>query len=319
MNSDLWQDKKVLVTGGTGFIGRNLVALLRQLGPRALWTPTHGEFDLTQGADVQRLFAQHRPDVVFHLAGLVGGILANKRRPAEFYYQNLLMDAQVLHHAAMSGVSKFVAAAAGCGYPADAEMPVKETNLWNGLPQKESAPFSSAKRMLCMQSAAYHAQYGFPAVVCLIGGIYGPWDNFRLAEAHVVPALVAKFVAAQVSHEPVEVWGTGRSTRDFIYASDVARGLLLAAERYDTANVVNLSSGVETPIAELVLHLQALTNPVGGIRWLADKPEGQLRRCLDVAKARAELGFRCEVDIRAGLAMTVNWYKENLSNPDIRR
>jgi GDP-L-fucose synthase len=319
MNPDFWQNKTVLVTGGAGFIGRNLVALLRQFNPRALWTPTHGEFDLTQGSDVQRLFAQHRPDVVFHLAGLVGGILANKQRPAEFYYQNLLMDAQVLHHAAMSGASRFVAAAAGCGYPADAEMPVKETNLWNGLPQKESAPFSSAKRMLCMQSAAYYAQYGFPAVVCIVGGIYGPWDNYRLAEAHVVPALVTKFLAAQESGEPVEVWGTGRSTRDFIYATDVARGLLLAAERYEAAEVVNLSSGVETPIAELVRHLQAQINPMGGVRWLADKPEGQLRRCLDVTKARTELGFSCEVGIEAGLTMTVKWYRDNLSNPQIRR
>ena len=170
-----------------------------------------------------------------------------------------------------------------------------------------------------MQSAAYYAQYRFPAVVCIIGGIYGPWDNYRPADAHVVPALIAGFARAEADGGTVDVWGTGRSTRDFIYASDAVKGLLLAAERYDRAEVVNISSGVETPISDVVQHLQAMTNPPVEIRWVADKPEGQLRRCLDVTKAKSDLGFACDVDIRSGLEATVKWYKENLLKSDVRR
>lgn len=328
-----WTDKRVVVTGGAGFLGRHVVEKLRDAGCPHIFVVRSRDYDLTKEESVARLFSdleagKHgwpaavgpRPvDVVIHLAGLVGGIGANKARPADFFYQNLMMGVLTLHYAWKAGARKFVAAGAGCGYPEHAPMPLKEESFWDGFPQPESAPYSLAKRLLHIQSIAYWQQYHFPAIITIPGNIYGPYDNFDLQQAHVIPALVRKFVEATdrpSSGEPqpaVVVWGTGRPTRDFVYAGDVAAGLLRAAEIYDQPALVNLSSGTETSIREVVEILADITGFTGQIVWDTDRPEGQARRVFDVSKARRELGFECRTSLREGLTQTVQWYRTHRS------
>jgi len=307
-----WSDKRTLVTGGTGFLGSHLVEALREEGCLEIIAVGSRDYDLTKEENAVRLLQDTRPHIVIHLAGLVGGILANKERPAEFFYHNLTMGTFMLHHSWRCGVQKFVAAGAGCGYPERAPMPLKESDFWSGFPQQESAPYSLAKRLLSVQSMAYYRQYGFVSIITIPGNIYGPHDNFDLEASHVVPALVRKFVdAAERGDEQVDVWGTGRPTRDFVYAGDVAGGMLRAAELYNRPELVNLSSGVETTIRELVDTLVELTEFRGRLVWDTSRPDGQLRRCFDVSKAEQELGFEPQVDLREGLRRTVVWYKEN--------
>ena len=307
-----WSDKRTLVTGGTGFLGSHVVDALREQGCQEIIAVGSRDYDLTKEDTAIRLLEDSRPHIVIHLAGLVGGILANKERPADFFYHNLTMGTFMLHHSWRCGVQKFVAAGAGCGYPEHAPMPLKEVDFWSGFPQEVSAPYSLAKRLLHVQSMAYFRQYGFPSVITIPGNMYGPYDNFDLEASHVVPALVRKFVdAAEREGEQVVVWGTGRPTRDFVYAGDVARGMLKAAELYDQPELVNLSSGVETAIGELVDTLTELSGFGGRVVWDASRPDGQLRRCFDISKARAELGFEAQVSLRLGLAQTITWFKEN--------
>jgi GDP-L-fucose synthase len=274
------------------------------------------DYDLTQEERVKRLFSDHPAHIVFHLAGLVGGIGANKARPADFFYQNMMMGVLTLHYAWKSGAQKFICAGAGCGYPEHAPLPLKENSLWDGFPQQESAPYSLAKRMLHIQSLAYWAQYRFPAVVAIPGNIYGPHDNFDLEEAHVIPALVRKFVEA-VDTPPtlgnggrrVTVWGTGRPTRDFVYAGDVAEGILRAAELYEQPELVNLSSGMEASIREVVETLADITGFQGDVVWDSGRPDGQSRRLFDISKAERDLNFRARTSLREGLELTVDWYR----------
>lgn len=307
-----WVGKKVMVTGGAGFLGSHVVAKFQERGCREIVVVRSADYDLTREENCIRLLEDTRPDIVIHLAGLVGGILANKIRPAEFFYQNLTMGTFMLHHSSRMGVEKFVAAGAGCGYPEHAPMPLKEESFWSGMPQQESAPYSLAKRLLHVQSNAYFQQYGFVSVIAIPGNIYGPYDNFDLSASHVVPALVRKFVdAVEAGAREVAVWGTGRPTRDFVYAGDVADGILLATERYSEPELVNLSSGVETTIRELVGILQALTGFQGRVVWDASRPDGQLRRFFDVSKAKADLGFVPRTSLREGLSKTVSWYQAN--------
>lgn len=307
-----WADKKVVVTGGAGFLGHHVVTKLQERGCDQIIVVRSADYDLTKEENCIRLLENTRPDIVIHLAGLVGGILANKTRPAEFFYQNLTMGTFMLHHSWRQGVKKFVAAGAGCGYPEHAPMPLKEESFWSGLPQQESAPYSLAKRLLHVQSNAYFQQHGFVSVIAVPGNIYGPYDNFDLSASHVVPALVRKFVdASESGAREVVVWGTGRPTRDFVFAGDVAEGFLLAAERYSQPELVNLSSGVETSIRELVGILQALTGFQGKVVWDASRPDGQLRRFFDVSKAGTDLGFVSRTSLREGLLRTVSWYQAN--------
>ncbi|HEV2386397.1 MAG TPA: NAD-dependent epimerase/dehydratase family protein [Candidatus Acidoferrales bacterium] len=309
--TSFWAGKRVLVTGGAGFLGSHVVDQLRQAGCPDPIVFRSRDYDLAKENHVARLFRDHPADIVVHLAGLVGGIGANKERPADFFYQNLMMGALTLHYAWKTGVRKFVCAGAGCGYPEHAPIPLREENFWDGFPQQESAPYSLAKRMLHVQSLAYWRQHRFPAIVTIPGNIYGPYDNFDLRNAHVIPALVRKFVEAadDPARQTVEVWGTGRPTRDFVYAGDVAEGILRAGEVYDSSALVNLSSGAETSIRQVVDALVEITGFRGRIAWNASQPDGQLRRLFDVSKAERELGFRARTSLVEGLRLTVDWYR----------
>ena len=305
-----WTDKRVMVTGGAGFVGSSVVEALKAEGCHDTVVVRSRDYDLTRAEDVERLLAKRKPDVVMHLAGLVGGILANQERPAEFFFQNLMMGTLLIHHASQAGVKKVVVAGAGCGYPERAPVPLKETSLWDGYPQKERAPYSLSKRLLTVQAEAYYRQFGLVTLVGIPGNIYGPCDNFDLYQAHIVPALVHKFVEAVEERAPaVTVWGSGKPARDFVYVGDVARGLLGMAERCDKPALLNLSSGVATSVRQVVGALVEITGFKGHVTWDRSKPEGQEMRWFDVSKAKEEIGFAAEVGLREGLRRTVGWYR----------
>lgn len=308
-----WSERRVLVTGGAGFLGRHVVEALDEAGCGDVFVARSRDYDLTHEVDVERLFRTVDADVVMHLAGLVGGIGSNKERPADFFFQNITMGVLTMEYARRAGVEKFVAAGAGCGYPEKAPLPLSEDDFWEGFPQKESAPYSLAKRMLHVQSLAVWWQHRFPAVVAIPGNIYGPYDNFDLEHAHVIPALVRKFVEASAGeeHGEVVVWGSGRPTRDYVYAGDVARGMLRAAEVYDASELVNLSTGRETSVSEVVDLLTEISGFRGRVVWDSSRPDGQSRRRFDISKARRELDFECETPLREGLQLTVDWYREH--------
>jgi len=305
-----WTDKRVVVTGGAGFTGVHVVEALQRRHCQEMIVVRSKEHDLTQEAHVRRLFEDTRPDIVIHLAGLVGSIASTNERPADSFYRNLIMGTYVLHYSWLYGVRKFVATIAGCDYPDTARLPFKESSLWDGYPQRETAAYSLAKRILHVQAQAYYKQHNFSSVILIPGNIYGPHDNFDLYQARVVAALVRKYVEA-VENEDTEVivWGTGLATRDFIYATDAAHGVLLAVERGGEAEVFNISSGTETSIAELADILAELTGFQGCTVWDASRPEGQARRCMDPTKARDSLGFEAAVSLRDGLRQTIQWYR----------
>ncbi len=306
-----WKQQRVLVTGGTGFLGSHLVAQLQDKKPKSLFIARHRDYDLTKEDQVARMLAEHPSDVVIHLAGLVGGILPNRERPAEYFFQNLTMGTFMLHHAYLTGAKHFLAAGAGCGYPETAPNPLRETDFWAGFPQKESAPYSLAKRLLTIQADAYQRQYGFPSTILIPGNIYGPYDNFHLLDAHVIPALVRKFVeATDQNKSEVVVWGTGKAARDFIYAGDVADGILRAAERNIGTDIINLSSGIETPVREVVDLLTEISGFKGEVVWDRTKPDGQLHRKFDTGKASQLLDWHASTTLRNGLALTVDWYRK---------
>jgi GDP-L-fucose synthase len=305
-----WSNKRVLVAGGTGFLGRHVVDKLRETGCQNIFIFHRDEYDLTREEQVVRLFRDHPADVVIHLAGLVGGIAANKTWPAQFFYQNLLMGAQLMHYAWQTGAQKFVCTGSPCGYPQKAPLPLKEESLWDGFPQQESAPYSLAKRMLHVQSMAYWRQHHFPAIVTIPANIYGPFANFDPENGYVIPSLVRKFIdATDQSAKTVEVWGSGAPTRDFVYVGDVAEGILLASETYNNSELVNLASGHETTIREVVETVAEITGFGGEIVWNRSMPDGQARRWFDISKAQKDLGYRCKTNLREGLRLTVEWYR----------
>ena len=311
---NFWTKQRVLITGGGGFLGTHVRAALTARGVKDPFVVRSKDFDLTKESEVIRLYQEHSADIVIHLAGLVGGILPNKERPAEYFYQNLVMGTLVHHYAWKHGVKRFVAAGAGCGYPEHASNPLKETSFWDGFPQKESAPYSLAKRLLSIQSEAYFRQHGFVSMIVIPGNIYGPHDNFNLLDAHVIPALVRKFVeATDQNASAVEVWGTGKAARDFVCAGDVAEGLLRAVETQNAHQLINLSSGTETPVSEVVNHLKAITDFKGKIAWNTSRPDGQLHRRFDTTKAAELLGWQANTSLETGLRQTVEWYRKNQS------
>jgi GDP-L-fucose synthase len=304
-------EKRITVTGGAGFLGSRVVEKLRAAGTKEVFVPRSRDYDLTDMAAVRRLYADAKPQVVIHLAAVVGGIGANRENPGKFFYDNLMMGAQLMEEGRKAGVEKFVAAGTICAYPKFAPVPFKEDDLWNGYPEETNAPYGLAKKMLLVQAQAYRQQYGFNAIFLLPVNLYGPGDNFNPDSSHVIPALIKKFDAAvQAGEKEVTVWGTGKATREFLYVDDCAQGVCLAAARYDKPEPVNLGAGFEITIKDLAGVIARLTGFTGKIVWDTSKPDGQPRRMLDTTRA-AEFGFKAKTHFEEGLKKTIDWYRQN--------
>ena len=311
LGTEFWQNNKVCVTGGAGFLGSFVTEKLRQRGATQVFIPRIEDYDLVQQSEIQRMLADAKPDVIIHLAALAGGIGANRARPADFFYINLMMGVQLMHEAWKSGVKKFVAIGTICAYPKFTPLPFREDNLWDGYPEETNAPYGLAKKMLLVQAQAYREQHGFNAVYLLPVNLYGPRDNFDLQTSHVIPALIRKCLEAkQRNDSPVVLWGDGSPTREFLYVEDAAEGILLAAERYNGAEPVNLGSGMEISIKELAMLIARLTGYTGEFVWDTSKPNGQPRRALDVSRAEKSFGFRARVPFEEGLLRTIEWYRQ---------
>ena len=304
-----WSTRRVTVTGGHGFLGRRVMALLNDQAPAHLATFRSRDYDLTRQTDVARMYGDQRPDVVIHLAARVGGIGANRNNPGRFFYQNAIMGIELIEQARQNGIEKFVQVGTVCAYPKFARVPFSEDALWDGYPEETNAPYGIAKKALLVQAQAYRAQYGFNAIYLLPTNLYGPGDNFDLDSSHVIPALIRKCVkAGQQGRPSITVWGTGRPTREFLYVDDAARAIVLAAERYDRPDPVNVGSSDEISIRELVDRIVAATSYTGRVIWDGSKPDGQPRRKLNVERARREFGFEAQVPLADGLRRTVDWY-----------
>jgi GDP-L-fucose synthase len=302
-------DARVLVTGGAGFLGRAVVARLQAAGCPTVVTPRRAEYDLTREADVARLFAEHPVDLVLHLAADVGGIGYNLANPGQTFYANVMMGALVMEQARRAGVGKLVAVGSVCAYPEHARVPFREDELWDGYPEPTNGAYGSAKRMLLVQGQAYRAQYGFSVVHLLMMNLYGPGDHFDAERSHVIPALIRRFLDATAAGTPeIVVWGDGLATREFLYVDDAARGIVLAAERYDDSAPVNLGAGFEISVRDLATLIAELTGYRGRLVFDASKPSGQRRRSADVSRARREFAFEAEVGLREGLTRTIDWY-----------
>jgi GDP-L-fucose synthase len=305
-----WVKTRFLVTGGAGFLGSFVVERLRDRGAREVTVPLIEQYDLTDLATIRRLLVEARPQVVIHLAAKVGGIGANREKPAEFLYDNLMMGAQLLHESWRAGVEKFVLIGTICSYPKFTPVPFKEDDLWNGYPEETNAPYGLAKKMLFVQARAYRQQYGFNAICLLPVNMYGPRDNFDLRTSHVIPAMIRKCLEARDAGRPeIVLWGDGSPTREFLYVEDSADGILLATEGYNGAEPVNLGSGREISIRELAEKICGLTGFAGRIRWDTTQPNGQPRRSLDTSRAREQFGFHAATSFEEGLRRTVEWYE----------
>jgi GDP-L-fucose synthase len=295
-------------------VGAAVVERLRQRGcpAESIVVPRKADFDLVHEADVIRMYEAHRPQIVIHLAALVGGIAANRARPGSFYYENMVMGAMLMERARLSAVEKFVAIGTICAYPKFTPVPFREEDLWSGYPEETNAPYGLAKKMLLVQAQAYRAQYGFNAIYLLPVNLYGPRDSFDPQSSHVIPALIRKFVEAVERGEAVvEVWGTGRATREFLYVDDAAEGIVSAAERYDGPEPVNLGAGFEISIRDLAELIARLTGFKGRLIWNTSLPDGQPRRCLDTSRAAAYFGFRAATPFEEGLRQTIEWYRSH--------
>jgi GDP-L-fucose synthase len=312
---DFWASRRVCVTGGAGFLGSFITEKLRQRGAREVFIPHIEDYNLVKLEDIGRMLDDSRPDLIIHLAALAGGIGANRARPADFFYINLMMGVQLMHMAWQRGVDKFVAIGTICAYPKFTPLPFREENLWEGYPEETNAPYGLAKKMLLVQAQAYREQYGYNAVYLLPVNLYGPRDNFNLETSHVIPALIRKCLEAKERRDPqVVLWGDGTPTREFLYVEDAAEGILLAAEHYNDSQPVNLGSGQEISIKNLAGLIARLTGFQGELVWDTSKPNGQPRRALDVSRAEKFFGFRARVPFEEGLRRTIAWYQENRKN-----
>ena len=305
-----WSDRSVMVTGGSGFLGTRLVKKLRDRGCQRVFVPRKADYDLTEKEAINQALADSEPDIVIHLAARVGGIGANRAHPAEFFYDNLMMGVQLMHESWRTGVSKFVAVGTVCAYPKFTPVPFREDDLWDGYPEETNAPYGLAKKMLLVQSQTYRQQYGFNSIFLLPVNMYGPGDNFDLESSHVIPAIIRKCVEARrAGDNELRVWGTGLPTRDFLYVDDAVDGILLAADRYDASDPVNLGSGIEISIKNLTALIARETGFSGDIVWETDRPDGQPRRSLDTTRASEKLGFVASMPLEEGIRRTIDWYR----------
>jgi GDP-L-fucose synthase len=305
-----WQNGRTMVTGGGGFLGRSVVARLHEAGATDVFVPRSAEYDLRTEGAADRALADGRPDTVIHLAAVVGGIGANRENPGRFFYENAIMGIRLMEAARLAGVRKFVTIGTVCAYPKFTPVPFREDDLWNGYPEETNAPYGLAKKMLLVQGQAYRQQYGFNAIYLVPVNLYGPSDNFDPSSSHVIPALIKKCLDARDAGEPaIEVWGTGAASREFLYVDDAARGIVLATQRYDDPDPVNLGVGHEITIRELVVTIAELTGFEGKVRWDRSKPDGQPRRALDTSRARERFGFVAMTSFRDGLQRTIEWFE----------
>jgi GDP-L-fucose synthase len=301
--------KRILVTGGAGFLGRHLIAGLQRAGCHDVVAPVHSEYNLTSMDAVERMFNVHQPEILIHLAALGGGIGANRANPGRFFYENAIMGIQLIEIARRRGIEKTVVLGTICAYPKFTPVPFREEDLWDGYPEETNAPYGLAKKVLLVQCQAYREQYGMNAVYLLPVNLYGPGDKFDLQSSHVIPALIRKCLeAVAAGNGEIVLWGDGSPTREFLYVEDAAEGVLLAAERYDGADPVNLGSGMEISVRELARTIAQMTGFEGRIVWDTNRPNGQPRRCLDVSRAEREFGFRAATPFEAGLRKTIDWY-----------
>jgi len=307
----LYKTKRILVTGGAGFLGSFVVEKLRKKDYKNIFIPRSKDYDLTQMDAVKKVYKDSKPHIVIHLAAKVGGIGANKANPAKFLYENLIMGLQMIEQARIFGVEKFVNIGTVCSYPKYTPLPFKEEDLWNGYPEETNAPYGLAKKMLIVQGQAYYKQYGFNVISLILANLYGPRDNFDLETSHVIPALIRKCVeAVRENKKEIVVWGTGKATREFLYVEDASEAIILALEKYNKPDPVNIGTGCEISIKDLVKLIAKLTGFKGRIIWDTTKPDGQPRRCLDTKKARKEFGFKAKTSLEEGLKKTIRWYKE---------
>ena len=305
-----WTGRRVMVTGGGGFLGTAVVRRLQQAGATDIFVPRSREYDLRTRDGIDRALADGRPDLVIHLAAVVGGIGANRENPGRFFYENAIMGIELMERSRGAGVGKFVQIGTVCSYPKFTPVPFHEDELWNGYPEETNAPYGLAKKMLLVQGQAYRQQYGFDVIHLIPVNLYGPGDNFDPSSSHVIPALIKKCVDARDAGEDhIDVWGTGSASREFLYVDDAAEGIVLGAERYDDAEPVNLGVGSEITIRELVELIAHLTRFAGEIRWDPSKPDGQPRRALDTSRARERFGFVATTEFEDGVRRTIEWYE----------
>jgi len=306
--------KRICVTGGAGFLGQHLVRNLQSKGAQDIFIPRYPEYDLVKSEDIARMLTDAQPDIIIHLAAHVGGIGANLARPAEFFYDNLMMGVQLMHQAWQRGVEKVVALGTICAYPKFTPIPFKEEHLWDGYPEETNAPYGLAKKMLLVQSQAYRQQYGFNSIFLLPVNLYGPGDNFDLASSHVIPALIRKCIEAkEQGADEIVAWGDGSPTREFLYVEDAAEGIALATQYYNRSDPVNLGSNFEISIKDLTELIARLTGFEGRVRWDTSKPNGQPRRKLDTTRAKEYFGFSAKTNFEDGLRKTIDWYLANRS------
>ncbi len=304
-------EKRVCVTGGSGFLGSFILDKLAERGCKNVFVPRRKDYDLTKLENIRRMYDDAKPDIVIHLAAVVGGIGANREHPGSFFYNNMIMGVQLMEEGRLRNLEKFVAIGTICAYPKFTPVPFKEDDLWNGYPEETNAPYGLAKKMMLVQSQAYREEYGFNSIYLLPVNLYGPRDNFDPASSHVIPALIKKCVdAIKAGDKEIVVWGTGKATREFLYAEDCAEGIILATEKYEKSDPVNIGAGREISIKDLVDVIVKETGFKGNIVWDATKPDGQPRRCLDTSRAEKEFSFKAKTSFEEGLRKTIAWYKE---------